>query len=103
MNEQEFQHQLYLKRDKRNTLLQDLRENIIELSINHPQHPVPIMLKCTLRKDFLPPNHNAFADNTFHEQHPTALVVWDILDKQYRGFEIDFVAYAQSIDYMQFK
>lgn len=86
----------------RDTLLSDLRNNIIEVHFTKVNGQ-PRVMRCTLATRYLP---ESYVQNTqeqetekkFHEQNTETLAVWDVQQKGWRSFKIDSVTYVQALD-----
>ncbi len=86
---------------ERNTLLSDLRDNIIEVSFDKVNGQ-PRIMRCTLMRQFLPEAYNENADIKYHNENPEILAVWDIDNKGWRRFYAQSVKMVQSLDPMLF-
>lgn len=86
----------------RDILLNELRENILEVSFDKINNQ-PRILRCTLMEYFLPQNYKKSADDKYHATNPDILAVWDIDNKGWRAFRIDSVKMVQALDPYLFK
>ena len=84
---------------KRNDLLKDLRENVIEVFFTKVGGAERVML-CTLKPNLLPPKYleEKEEEKTFHKQNPDVIAVWDLQNNAWRSFRIDSVMYVQIKD-----
>lgn len=84
---------------QRDQILNDLRENVIEVIFTKVNGEKRTM-HCTLRRDFLPETYKSdeSEEKEFHNTNPEALAVWDVQNRGWRSFRIDSVEYAQIID-----
>ena len=82
----------------RDTLLQELREYVLEVFFTKKSDGNKRLLRCTLRPDLLPPVYKEEADHKFHADNKSVLAVWDIQNGGWRSFDINTVEYAQRLD-----
>lgn len=84
---------------QRDQLLNDLRENVIEVVFTKVNGENRTM-HCTLRKEFLPESYKSDEqeEKKFHTTNPETLAVWDVQNRGWRSFKIDSITYAQIID-----
>lgn len=84
---------------QRDQLLNDLRENIIEVVFMKANGDKRTM-HCTLRKEFLPESYSndEGEEKEFHKSNPDTLAVWDVQNRGWRSFRINSIEYAQIID-----
>lgn len=85
----------------RDTLLADLRENVIEVMFDKVNGQ-PRIMRCTLMTEFLK-NYNEQADVNYHTANPDVLAVWDLDQQGWRAFRIDSVRMVQSLDPLLFR
>lgn len=86
----------------RDTILKDLRENVIEVQftkVNGEQRN----MWCTLRKDLLPQTYRANideqnAEKDFHSKNADVIAAWDVRVGGWRSFRMDSVEYMQIKD-----
>lgn len=87
--------------DKRDTILADLRSNVIEVSFTKVNGEERLM-RCTLMPQFLPPSYNNIdeqnAEKHYHQTNPDVIACWDVANGGWRSFRIDSVIYTQVID-----
>jgi hypothetical protein len=86
----------------RNTLLSDLRVNVVEVSFDKVNEQ-PRIMRCTLMREFLPESYQEQPDEKFHAKNPEIIAVWDLDNKGWRAFRIDSVKMVQSLDPLLFK
>lgn len=86
----------------RDTLLRDLRSNVIEVHFTKTDGSNRVM-KCTLQTKYLPESftkslEEQAQEKDFHQRNPEVLAVWDIENNGWRSFRIDSVTYCQLLD-----
>lgn len=87
---------------QRNTLLKDLRENVIEVhfvKVNGEQR----VIRCTLQHHLLPQMYQKNLseqreEEDFHNKNPNVIAAWDVNEGDWKSFRIDSVYYVQIID-----
>lgn len=87
---------------QRDTLLNDLRKNVIEVTftkVNGEQR----LMRCTLRPELLPASfrdslEEQNSEKSFHNTNPDVIAAWDVQKGGWRSFRIDSVTYVQVID-----
>lgn len=87
---------------KRDTLLEDLRNSIAEVTFTKVNGERRTM-RCTLMDHYLPEAHKANPaeqekEKSFHKENPDVLAVWDLQNGGWRSFRIDSVEYVQILD-----
>lgn len=87
---------------KRDTLLEDLRNNIVEVTFTKVNGERRSM-RCSLMSEYLPEVHKTNPaeqekEKTFHRENPDVLAVWDVQNGGWRSFRIDSVEYVQILD-----
>lgn len=87
---------------QRDTLLKDLRENVIEVHFTKVNGDARVM-RCTLMKHLLPESYQRSLEeqteeNNFHNANPNVIAAWDVNAGGWRSFRIDSVGYVQVID-----
>jgi hypothetical protein len=87
---------------ERDTLLEDLRNSILEVTFTKVNGQRRSM-RCTLMTSYLPENHNndkaeQQKEKSFHKENPDVLAVWDVQNGGWRSFRIDSVEYVQMLD-----
>lgn len=87
---------------QRDTLLKDLRSNVVEVSFVKVNGETRVM-RCTLQPRLLPDSYKQSIEeqtqeNTFHRENPNVIAAWDVQAGGWRSFRIDSVTYAQVID-----
>jgi hypothetical protein len=84
----------------RELILKELREHVMEVSFTKVNGDNRIM-RCTLRKDLLPPTYIAeeTKEKTFHKENPDVIAAWDVQANGWRSFRIDSVSYLQDVSY----
>ena len=87
---------------ERDTLLNDLRNNVIEVTFTKVNGEQRIM-RCTLKKEHLPESYRVSEDeqkseNEYHQKNPEVIACWDVQSGGWRSFRVDSVTYAQVID-----
>jgi hypothetical protein len=85
----------------RDTLLKDLRSNIIEVHFTKADGSNRVM-RCTLIKEMLPESYRLnlseqSEEKTFHKENTDVIAVWDVNENGWRSFRIDSVYYAAVI------
>lgn len=83
----------------RDTVLNDLRNNVIEVTFTKVNGEERIM-RCTLRPDLLP---KTFTEETeqeakFHKENLNTIAAWDVQKGGWRSFRMDSVSYLQIVD-----
>ena len=86
----------------RDKLLNDLRENVIEVHFKKVNGEFRAM-RCTLPPRLLPESYSASEneqeiEKQFHQKNQDVLAVWDVQKNGWRSFRIDSVNYCQVID-----
>lgn len=83
----------------RDTLLKDLRQEVIEVTFTKVNGETRVM-RCTLRADILPPNADIqHIDEEHSKQENLAVIVaWDVQVNGWRSFRVDSVKYLQSMN-----
>ena len=87
---------------QRDTLLKDLRENVIEVHFVKVNGENRVM-RCTLQSHMLPEMYQQNPserqeEQDFHVKNPDVISAWDVSAAGWRSFRIDSVIYAQVID-----
>ena len=84
----------------RDTLLTDLRANVIEVHFTKVDGSMRVM-KCTLNPKHLPAAYvqEQNEEKDFHQKNPDTIAVWDVEVGGWRSFRVDSVQYCQSVDY----
>lgn len=87
---------------KRDELLSDLKENIVEVQFTKVNGQSRTM-RCTLMPKYLPVSYTTNLqeqenEKKFHAENKDTLAVWDIQNGGWRSFRIDSVDYAQVLD-----
>jgi hypothetical protein len=87
---------------QRDTLLNDLRKNVIEVHFIKTDGTQRVM-KCTLMPRLLPESYNSSVEEKneekdFHIRNKDVIAAWDINLGAWRSFRIDSVYYAQAVD-----
>jgi hypothetical protein len=87
---------------QRDTLLKDLRENVIEVHFTKVNGDTRVM-RCTLMKHLLPQSYQVDLaeqneERSFHDTNTNVIAAWDVVKGGWRSFRIDSVAYVQVID-----
>lgn len=85
---------------ERDTLLKDLRVNLLEVHFTKTNGETRVM-RCTLQPHMLPEEYRVSADQqkeerTFHSENPDVLAVWDVEANAWRSFRIDSVFYCEA-------
>lgn len=86
----------------RDTILADLRDNVIEVVFDKVNNQ-PRIMRCTLQREFLPESYKEKADTDYHTANPDVLAVWDLDNKGWRAFRIDSVRMIQALDSSLFR
>ncbi len=88
----------------RDTVLHDLRENVIIITYEN-EHGHKRDIKCTLNERLLENHvkHNIEADRNFHAKHPNIVVVFDMDNLGYRSLRMDRVQWVETRDSIQYK
>jgi len=84
---------------KRDTLLKDLRNSVVEVHFVKNNGDQRIM-RCTLQKHMLPESYQRSLEEqkeerTFHQENPDIIAVWDLEAGAWRSFRIDSVFYCE--------
>jgi hypothetical protein len=84
---------------QRDTILNDLREYVIEVTFTKVNGEQRIM-RCTLRSDLLPETYVNEADEekAFHRVNPEVIAAWDVQAGGWRSFRVDSVSYVQNVN-----
>lgn len=84
---------------QRDTILNDLREYVIEVTFTKVNGEQRIM-RCTLRPDLLPPKYaeEITEEKTFHQTNPEVIAAWDVQAHGWRSFRVDSVSYLQNVN-----
>lgn len=87
---------------KRDTLLEDLRNSVVEVTFTKVDGTRRSM-RCTLMNDYLPEIHKTNPaeqekEKTFHKENPDVIAVWDLQNGGWRSFRVDSVEYVQVLD-----
>lgn len=87
---------------QRDALLKDLRSGVLEVTFNKVSGDLRTM-RCTLKNEYLPESYRTSLDEqnqeqTFHQNNPDVLAVWDVQKGGWRSFRVDLVTYAQLMD-----
>jgi hypothetical protein len=82
----------------RDTILKDLRQNVIEVTFTKMNGENRIM-RCSLRPDILPPSYieEQTKENTFHKENPEVIAAWDVQKMAWRSFRVDSVSYIEDV------
>ena len=88
---------------ERNTLLEDLRRNVIEVHFTKADGELRIM-RCTLMpaalpKTFVESKEEQKLEKKFHKENLDTIAVWDVDINQWRSFRVDSVSYCQAVNY----
>ena len=86
----------------RDTILNDLRQNVIEVSFTKVNGEDRVMW-CTLRADLLPESYRTqlteqAAEKNFHKTNTDTIAAWDVQKGGWRSFRIDSIQYVQIKD-----
>lgn len=86
----------------RDTVLNDLRTNVLEVTFKKVDGSTRVM-RCTLMPEHLPKNFNENVEEqnnekSFHSQNPNVIAAWDVQKGGWRSFRMDSVEYLQVID-----
>jgi len=87
---------------KRDTLLADLRNSIMEVTFTKVNGERRAM-RCTLMPHYLPESfknnpEEQESEKTYHKENPDVLAVWDVQNGGWRSFRVDSVEYVQALD-----
>jgi|APCry1669191515_1035360.scaffolds.fasta_scaffold138962_2 hypothetical protein len=82
---------------ERDTLVSDLKRNIIEVTFNKVNGEQRVM-RCTLLKNYLPENYDEGFLDAKHQENKDIVAVWDIQNGGWRSFRVENVTYVQVID-----
>ena len=84
----------------RDAMLNDLREQVVEVAFNKVSDGSVRVMRCTLRKDLLPKDYieEEAQEKAFHQTNPDVIAVWDVQKGGWRSFRVDSVEYLQIID-----
>lgn len=83
---------------ERDTLLNDLRKNVVEVTFIKVDGTTRLM-RCTLDPMLLPKTYieEEQKEKTFHKENPNVISAWDVQKGGWRSFRIDSVQYVQTI------
>lgn len=83
----------------RDTLLRELRSNVIEVHFTKVNGDARVM-RATLMEKFLPESYRSEKDEEkdFHQQNPNVIACWDLTVGGWRSFRIDSVTYCQGVE-----
>jgi len=87
---------------QRDTLLKDLRSNVVEVHFTKTNGENRVM-RCTLSNLLLPESYRnnreeQAEEKMFHKENPDIIAVWDLGANGWRSFHIESVFYAVVID-----
>lgn len=84
---------------ERDTILNDLRKYVIEVTFNKVDG-TPRIMRCTLDPKHLPESYSQDKqeETDFHQKNADVIACWDIQKGGWRSFRIDSVQYVQIID-----
>ena len=84
---------------QRDTILNDLREYVIEVTFTKVNGEQRIM-RCTLRPELLPPKYaeEITEEKTFQQTNPEVIAAWDVQAGGWRSFRVDSVSYVQNVN-----
>ncbi len=84
---------------KRDTLLRDLRESVIEVFFTKVNGEQRAMI-CTLKPEMLPPSYleEKEQEKKYHKENKDVIAAWDVQKGGWRSFRIDSVSYVQIKD-----
>ena len=84
---------------QRDTILNDLREYVIEVTFTKVNGEQRIM-RCTLRPELLPPGYaqDITEEKKFHNENPNVIAAWDVQAGGWRSFRVDSVSYVQNVN-----
>lgn len=87
---------------KRDAVLEDLRNNIVEVTFTKVNGERRAM-RCTLMMNYLPESYQKNAgeqqlEKDFHQSNSDTIAVWDLQNGGWRSFRIDSVEYVQILD-----
>ena len=84
--------------ENRNKLLQDLKDNIIEVLFTK-QDGNARTLRCTLQHDYTNLSSEQYHFLQIkHDEHPFLITAWDVENNGWRSFNMGTVQYTQTID-----
>lgn len=83
----------------RDTLLRELRSNVIEVHFTKVNGDARVM-RATLMEKFLPESYcsEKAEEKDFHQQNPNVIACWDLTAGGWRSFRIDSVTYCQGVE-----
>lgn len=84
----------------RDAILRDLREHVVDVAFTKVNGEDRIM-RCSLRKDILPPNYaltEEAKEREFHQKNPDVISAWDVQKGGWRSFRIESVKYVNAVD-----
>ena len=87
---------------QRDTVLKDLRNNVLEVTftkVNGEER----QMRCTLLPKFLPESYRESleeqtSEKSFHRDNPDVIACWDVTKGGWRSFRIDSIIYTQVLD-----
>ena len=85
---------------ERDTILNDLRQNVMQVTFTKVNGENRIM-RCTLRRDLLPPDYvitEEKKERAFHQENTNVISAWDMENKGWRSFRIDSVIYVEDVN-----
>jgi hypothetical protein len=88
---------------ERDTLLRDLRRNVVEIQFNKVTDGSQRLMRCTLKLENMPPTYRNLREEQdkeekYHSDNPDLIAAWDVEKGGWRSFRISTVLYAQALD-----
>jgi hypothetical protein len=84
----------------RDTLLNDLRTNVVEVTFTKAKTNEIRVMRCTLMPQYLPKTYVEESDqeSEFHKKNENVIACWDVQKGGWRSFRIDSVTWCQNIE-----
>lgn len=84
----------------RDTLLNDLRTNVVEVTFTKTSDNSVRVMRCTLMPQYLPESYanETHVEKHFHNENKDVIACWDVQKHGWRSFKIDSVTWCQNIE-----
>ena len=83
----------------RDAMLNDLRENVVEVTFTKVSDGSVRVMRCTLRKELLPEEYieEESQEKYFHQANPDVIAAWDVQKGGWRSFRLDSIISVQAL------